>query len=873
MSNPEIPEDILRLLSRARAFSRQGQFEQACELHEIITRRMRDLVGERNLIYAQSLSNFGLVLLNAGEFGHAETLLRQSFEITNAAPDATLADRALAANNLGGFYQQLGHDAESLPLFTDALELERVENGEAGPGYAQILNNVALALSNLGRYEEAEPLTKRALEIRRLVLPPMHPDIGQSLNNLGILYDRMGRYSEADSPARESISIYREAFGHFHPNLARSLANLALLQQRMARGDEAAKLFEEALSIALRSVGEIHPVTRIVGNWGMLYHDVGLFSDAKRMFEAEVGIAGELEDASPEHLGMALNHLGLVQLRLEEYPEARESLERALYLLRSDSPESELLVASVLNNLSLVNLETGHHADAEASLREVCSIRSKILGEGHPDYEMAMYNLATCLIPQRRFGDAATLLERGAAIDDVLLEQVFSISSEEERLALTDVVRQRFERLLFVLSELFESDEAASLSAFDLVLRRKCIVLDAAAAQRHAIYAEKYPELQGEFANLSKFASEITRMVMDGPGRVTLATYERQVAELRRRADRIEADLSSRIPEMRTIIVRRKGSRRAIAASLPDYSALLEFVRINSVELKAGSGWNEDRWNRPRYFCFVILDRNAEAVKAIDLGDADVIDEIIARARTAIIEEGTQMGLPSDSTLRSARRAIFDPIEKLLDGRKQLIISPDGDVAILPFETLMTESDQPLVDEYSFRYVTNASDLLHADDEPRGEAHSVLVMVDPDYDLKSSEHGRRSKTNERRNERTRSLTDRGMFFVPIPGTRKEGELVGSLLKTAPITGSHALERVVKLARAPRILHLATHGFFLERKTEQRDVAGSVINQRHGTRIGTSRNLRDLSRLDNPLLRSGLALAGANTSRSRVPARS
>lgn len=863
MSNSNVPEDILRLLSRASAYSRQGQLDEASELHEIITQRTLALFGAKHLHYARSLSNFGLVRLEAGDFSRADSLLLQSFEITNAARDAKPEDRAIAANNLAGFYQRLGRDVESLPLFEEALELERTANGETSPGYAQILNNIGLALTNLGRYEEAEPPTMRALEIRRRVLTPMSLEIGQSLNNLGLLYENMGRYSEADRPMRESISIYHESLGHFHPTLALSLSNLALLQQRMARGEEAGHLFEEALSIALRSVGEIHPLTRtIVGNFGMLHHDSGLYSEAKKMFEAEVGIAGEIEGASPEHLGMALNHLGLVQLRLKEYSEARESIEKALHLLHSDSPESELLIASVLNNRSLVDLETGHYADAETSLREVCNIRRKLLGEGHPDYEMAIYNLATCLIPQRRFAEAAALLERAAAIDDVLLEQVFSISSEEERLALTDMVRQRFERFLCVLSEMFDSDRAARHSAFDLVLRRKCIVLDAGAAQRHAIHADKHPELREEFAELSKLASEISRMVMDGPGSTALTTHQQQVAESRKRAARIEADLSSRIPEMRGIILRRKGSRNAVAASLPDQSAMLEFVRIDATRLLVGPGWDSDRWNHPRYICFVLLDGLPEDVQAIDLGDADEIDAAIAGARKAMIEEGLQMGLPSRLAFRLARRAIFDPIEKFLCDRKRLIISPDGDLAILPFETLLAESGQPLLDEYTFSYLTNARDIQRIDDIQFPEKQSIVILVDPDYDLKSGSRKPRPESPGRREEKTRNLVGRGMHFTPIPGTREEGKRVGALLRTIPISGAKALERVIKAAHAPRILHLATHGFFLSQETTS--VAPSATPQRAGTKMEATRNLRDLARLENPLLRSGLALAGANT---------
>src|SRR5262249_33549904 len=161
---------------------------------------------------------------------------------------------------------------------------------------------------------------------------------------------------------------------------------------------------------------------------------------------------------------------------------------------------------------------------------------------------------------------------------------------------------------------------------------------------------------------------------------------------------------SGRIPEMRAAMLRQKGSRQAIAGSLPAHSAILEFVRISRTNLKAGPNWDPALWSRPRYFCFVLCDGLPEDVQTIDLGDADVIDEAVTHARTALIEEGLQMGLPSQPALRSARQAIFDPVEKCLRGRKRLFISPDADVATLPFETLLTDSGQPLVDEYSFSY-------------------------------------------------------------------------------------------------------------------------------------------------------------------------
>jgi hypothetical protein len=53
------------------------------------------------------------------------------------------------------------------------------------------------------------------------------------------------------------------------------------------------------------------------------------------------------------------------------------------------------------------------------------------------------------------------------------------------------------------------------------------------------------------------------------------------------------------------------------------------------------------------------------------------------------------------------------------------------------------------------------------------------------------------------------------FFDLLPGTRMEGERVGTRLRVSPWLDATALEGRLKAeCRSPRILHLATHGFFL-----------------------------------------------------------
>jgi CHAT domain-containing protein len=84
--------------------------------------------------------------------------------------------------------------------------------------------------------------------------------------------------------------------------------------------------------------------------------------------------------------------------------------------------------------------------------------------------------------------------------------------------------------------------------------------------------------------------------------------------------------------------------------------------------------------------------------------------------------------------------------------------------------------------------------------------------------------------------------DRAAGASRLPGTRAEGEQIAALLQVEPWLEAHVLEARLKEVRSPRLLHLATHGFFLK-------------DQPHDP---------DSNRWENPLLRSGLLLAGYNT---------
>jgi CHAT domain-containing protein len=167
-------------------------------------------------------------------------------------------------------------------------------------------------------------------------------------------------------------------------------------------------------------------------------------------------------------------------------------------------------------------------------------------------------------------------------------------------------------------------------------------------------------------------------------------------------------------------------------------------------------------------------------------------------------------------------------------------------------------------------YLTAERDIPQFASPQRKMNHGLLAVGGASFDAESSERpsgGLTAPAATANVAATRSAcaSFQSMHFEPLPGTLGEVQEVVRLWdgseKSSPthiLTGAAATERAFKIqARGSRVLHVATHGFFL----------GSDCAGRSGTRAvgGITRpgsNL-DATFSENPLLQSGLAFAAAN----------
>ena len=395
-----------------------------------------------------------------------------------------------------------------------------------------------------------------------------------------------------------------------------------------------------------------------------------------------------------------------------------------------------------------------------------------------------------------------------------------------------------------------------------------------------------------------------SRESLAGPGKQGAKVFSEFLAQLNQHRERLEASLAAEIPELNLERRLRAVDATTVARRLPERSSLVEFVRYFPVDFEASVRTSRRAVNPARYAAFVMTAGRPEAVNLIDIGEADHIDQLIAEFRAEIMGEMTG-GMRRDIVARphveehesrrstrnpgdSLRVILYDRFESATAGTKHILIAPDGNLARLPFGVLPRTNGRRLIDDYQISYLSCGREVLRFGAASTGQPSQSIVVADPDFDLtqagwseslldpdKNAGPSKRpvptpsSPAPRALQRHSRELDgDRSAYhFDRLPGTRSEGERVANLLDVSPWFDATAMEGRLKIAcRSPRILHLATHGFFLPDQERDLDRGGRGPEFDFGAALSSGNSLTRLTdpMLENPMLRSGLALAGANT---------
>jgi CHAT domain-containing protein len=249
-----------------------------------------------------------------------------------------------------------------------------------------------------------------------------------------------------------------------------------------------------------------------------------------------------------------------------------------------------------------------------------------------------------------------------------------------------------------------------------------------------------------------------------------------------------------------------------------------------------------------------LLKHNAQPV-AIDVGDAPAIDAAVHEFRLALSNPDREDVKAIAATL-SAK--VLRPLRAHFKGFHRLLVSPDGAMNLLPVAALLDAQGEYLAQSFEITYLTSGRDLLRSNSKTTSRSRAVIV-ADPEFGNRALQVAQVEPPSQSR--RSAEMDRSGLVFQPLVNTAMEAQDLKKLLKldsSSVFLQQDATESNLKLLHGPRILHIASHGFFL---------SDQELNSELNTRSALARSAPPTP--ENPLLRSGIALAGANARHSGV----
>ena len=523
--------------------------------------------------------------------------------------------------------------------------------------------------------------------------------------------------------------------------------------------------------------------------------------------------------------GGILHSTGQVYLKQGNYRQASAYYQQALLIFRQlGSP----IQGATLNDIGITHLLQGQHDEALIFSKQAVEVSRSF--KDRINEEDALASLAIAAWAQGNTALALETFKQKAIVENEGLSNNLIIGSEEQKRSFLDGKTRSIDlTVAFHLQSAPKNSEAARL-ATNTVLQRKGRILDAASNDVQRLRRNLKPEDQKLLNDLNIARVAYMNLFYDQSKTLTESDFKTQATTLKSRIDSLENALAQRSAEFRTQI--QPVVLEGIQALIPADAALVEFVRYSPYNLKANR--LSEVWKSSRYAAAILTPQGNP--QWIDLGEAKSIEQTIEQFRDRLQDPANNENQARDRLARDLDRQVMQPIRKYLGNTKHILLSPDGALNLIPFEALKDERNRYLIERYAFSYLTSGRDLIRFASAPPSRQVPV-VFSEVDYD-------RANQVAVKPDEKVyRSIDLASEKFAPLETAAETQEIKKAFPDAILFRQQDATKTALQQIRAPLILHLATHGFFLPapRKEEQQPIS-----------------LRN-----NPFLRSGLILAGFN----------
>ncbi len=768
--------------------------------------------------YAISLSDNAGLFENKERFERHQKILsgalKKEEEITPLEEATQYNDVAdmLAAN--GKYKSAEFYYLASLSIFIDEGLTEHNQ-------YFKTIANLGLVYHTTGRLVLAETFTQRAHDLRRDVLGENTGAYASSMNNLAVLRKDQGRYTEAESLLRSALETNTRTLGADHLSTAIILNNQAILAQTVGRADQAEPLMEKAIEISNESLKEKSGnYQKLMVNLALIYQDLGRFEEAEETYKRAIELKEKRFGKKHPDYAHMLNNLAALYLIMQKYQEVEDLLIRSSRIYEDKFGRNHPSFANAISNLGNFLRVQGRLDEAEPLLREAQAIQLSNFGNENPSTVKATEDLALLLWSRKEVQEAHGLFNQSLDQSLEFIEDYFPAMSEAEKTKYWDKLRPRFQRFYsFAVQNQLKIPELAG-EMYNYHLATKALLLSVSTKAKARIMESGDKSLIRDYLvwvdqkeSLALFYQYSKQQLLEE--KVNLDSLENATNTTEKRLSE-RSELFARGFDLKS------HNFQDVRNTLASNEAVVEVVQCQVYE----GGFSD----RIEYVGLVLKGGESGPPVMVVLENGKELEGRYYNYYKNSIKQKQ----PDEHSFRQYWAAI----DKELGSAERVFLSVDGIYNQINLSTLQRVDGTYVIESTDIFLIGNSKDLIEASNRQatgKTTGKTAWMLGFPNFGSEGS-------------------------IDPLPGTKAEIESLRPILERSGydqlvFIEDDAREENLKRVSNPDILHLATHGFFIQNlDLSQEQIFGIDVQKVH----------------QEPLLRSGLLLAGAESALTGEP---
>ncbi|MEA1883469.1 MAG: CHAT domain-containing tetratricopeptide repeat protein [Thermotogota bacterium] len=767
-----------------------------------------------------------------------------------------------AINEINLFFADFNKNEEFL---LHLLDQERKRQNGKQDYIAFLINLVGELYYFMGQYNFALENYKKALDIRYQLYGDSHPDTIECYSNLALLYTELGRLREAEELFILTLKAYESKIsGHIQEYIT-TIWNAGLMYQYWGKYSLAMEKYLTAMEISQLNVTK-ELTDSIENNLGVLYLETGNYQAAEQYLQKSSEFTLQYYGINHPKTIITLNNLVSAQMNLEKLDKAEKGF---LQLQQTEKSSMPIISLKIKINYAVYIIKTGKTQEALAllkgcleknttpetrikifshiakiqvihknvekafeTIKKAIFYQKEVIGRRHIQYTKLLGLLGLILIHQNKKDEAFKTLSESTQLQNEILLQVSTSFSKDYAWNFLQKIKGELNELLSLFYILQKESTPKKLvkckyiqEIYEILLKRKAVVFDAGAERYHQILKKRDPDLKRLFEKLVKIKEEIVLRTTKGYFSDSPEENQKRLNKLTSEAEILENRISIVVPIYSHELKTKQATLQQLKNKIPEKTLFVDIYKFHFFDF-----FTQEK--TPQKEGYIIFYLQKSKTEFLFIENAAEIEKLIKKTESA--NDNPNRGVIKNSYNEAHDLTPENALGKLwhvLFGTQDIInnsnfdsicFSPDGEFFNLPFEALICKNGEYLIENYRVQYINSGRQLIY-EQSNQNNKDTVMIFANPLFEIKKN-----LKTSVKNNkDRIKQTLFRNELnlFPQLPGTASEAEKIVKVLKkhhinsTSVYTHESVNDSELKKIDSPKILHFATHGFYLENRVD------------------------------------------------------